>query len=45
MGDRMHWHDRKVKGRKGIGKFAGLTIAGQMQVSSVARGRKSTDRD
>jgi hypothetical protein len=42
MGDRTQRHNRKVKGRKGIGKFAGLTIAGQMQVSSVARGRKST---
>jgi hypothetical protein len=42
MGDRTQRHNRKVKGRKGIGKFAGLTIAGQMHVSSVARGRKST---
>jgi len=44
MGDRTGRHNRKVKGRKGIGKFAGLTIAGLMQVDSVARGRKSTLR-
>lgn len=37
MGDRTQRHGRKVEGRKGIGKFAGLTIAGQMQVASVAR--------
>jgi HSP90 family molecular chaperone len=34
--------NRKVKGRKGIGKFAGLTIAEKMQVETVARGRKCT---
>src|SRR5262245_8263010 len=33
---------RKVKGRKGIGKFAGLTIAEKMRVEAVARGRKCT---
>ncbi|WP_027582037.1 ATP-binding protein [Bradyrhizobium sp. Ai1a-2] len=33
---------RKVKGRKGIGKFAGLMIAEIMQVESTARGRKCT---
>jgi len=39
-GDRTPKFNRKVKGRKGIGKFAGLTIAGRMDVSTVARGRK-----
>jgi hypothetical protein len=33
---------RKVKGRKGIGKFSGLTIAGRMEISSVSRGRRCT---
>jgi HSP90 family molecular chaperone len=33
---------RRVKGRKGIGKFAGLTIAGLMQIKTVARGKKCT---
>ncbi|MGO7302074.1 ATP-binding protein, partial [Rhizobium ruizarguesonis] len=31
---------RKVKGRKGIGKFAGLSLANRMDVIAVARGRK-----
>jgi hypothetical protein len=34
--------NRKVKGRKGIGKFAGLMIAHKMQIESVARGKKCT---
>jgi hypothetical protein len=34
--------NRKVKGRKGIGKFAGLMIAERMQIESVARGKKCT---
>jgi hypothetical protein len=34
--------NRKVKGRKGIGKFAGLTIAEKMKVETVARGRRCT---
>jgi hypothetical protein len=33
---------RKVKGRKGIGKFAGLMVAEVMTVSTQARGRKTT---
>jgi len=33
---------RPVKGRKGIGKFAGLTAAGVMRVESFARGRGTT---
>jgi hypothetical protein len=39
-GDRTPKFHRKVKGRKGIGKFAGLMIAGRMEVSTVARGRR-----
>jgi hypothetical protein len=38
-GDRTRGFNRLVKGRKGIGKFAGLTIAARMEVSSTARGR------
>ena len=41
-GERTPKLNRKIKGRKGIGKFAGLTIAGCMKVQSVARGRKCT---
>jgi len=41
-GERTPKFNRKVKGRKGIGKFAGLTIAGRMEVSAVARGRRCT---
>ncbi|MDO9502768.1 ATP-binding protein [Falsiroseomonas sp.] len=41
-GDRTPRLNRKVKGRKGIGKFAGLTVAAQMQVCTVARGQQST---
>ena len=37
-GDRTPVLNRKIKGRKGIGKFAGLVIAGSMRVTSVARG-------
>lgn len=33
---------RKVKGRKGIGKFAGLMVAEMMRIDSVARGKKCT---
>jgi len=33
---------RKVKGRKGIGKFAGLLVAGEMQLISKARGKETT---
>ncbi|MDA8429606.1 MAG: ATP-binding protein [Geobacteraceae bacterium] len=31
---------RRVKGRKGIGKFAGLMAAAQMRVESAARGKR-----
>jgi hypothetical protein len=34
--------NRKVKGRKGIGKFAGLMIAEKMRIESVARGKRCT---
>ena len=33
---------RKVKGRKGIGKFAGLMVATQMKVETFASGKKTT---
>lgn len=33
---------RKVKGRKGIGKFAGLMVAEKMRIESVARGKRCT---
>ena len=33
---------RKVKGRKGIGKFAGLMVANQMKVETFAAGKKTT---
>lgn len=39
-GDRTPKFKRKIKGRKGIGKFAGLTIAEQMFVETAARGHK-----
>jgi HSP90 family molecular chaperone len=32
---------RKVKGRKGIGKFAGLVIAARMEIISCARNKKT----
>jgi Histidine kinase-, DNA gyrase B-, and HSP90-like ATPase len=34
--------NRKVKGRKGIGKFAGLMAANSMQLETWARGRKTS---
>ncbi len=33
---------RKVKGRKGIGKFAGLTVANTMQIVSRSRGEETS---
>lgn len=39
---------RQVRGRRGIGKFAGLMVAGQMEIITRARGRESKlviDRD
>jgi hypothetical protein len=41
-GDKTHGRKRKVKGRKGIGKFAGLMIANSMNVSTKARGLETT---
>ena len=35
-------YNRKVKGRKGIGKFAGLVSANIMEISTKARGSKTT---
>ena len=34
--------NRKVKGRKGIGKFSGLMVAEQMKLETFAGGRKTT---
>jgi len=34
-------NNRKVKGRKGIGKFAGLMVANAMHLETWARGRRS----
>lgn len=39
-GERTTKLNRRIKGRKGIGKFAGLTIASRMEVVTVARGRR-----
>lgn len=41
-GERTTKFNRKVKGRKGIGKFAGLTIASRMEVVTMARRRRCT---
>ncbi len=37
-----YFKKRKVKGRKGIGKFAGLMVALQMKVETFAAGKKTT---
>jgi HSP90 family molecular chaperone len=37
-GERTPECNRKVKGRKGIGKFAGLMVADRMEVATRARG-------
>jgi hypothetical protein len=39
-GEKTPLHQRQVKGRKGIGKFAGLMIANKMQVQSFAQGHR-----
>lgn len=39
-GDLTALKKRKVKGRKGIGKFAGLMAAAEMHVDSAARGKR-----
>jgi hypothetical protein len=41
-GDKTYGKNRKVKGRKGIGKFAGLMIANLMEVKSRSRGIETT---
>ncbi|MBK7131136.1 MAG: ATP-binding protein [Crocinitomicaceae bacterium] len=41
-GDTTYGRKRKVKGRKGIGKFAGLMIASFMEVKTKARGQETT---
>lgn len=41
-GERTPYKNRKVKGRKGIGKFAGLLVAGEMLLISKARGKQTT---
>jgi len=41
-GDRSRKYGRKIKGRKGIGKFAGLAAARQMVIETAARGIKTT---
>lgn len=41
-GDRTAAKRRQVKGRKGIGKFAGLMAASSMTLSTMARGVRST---
>src|SRR5262245_15046561 len=41
-GNRSPKFNRKIKGRKGIGKFAGLVAARHMEVKAIARGAKTT---
>jgi hypothetical protein len=41
-GERTKLKNRLVKGRKGIGKFAGLMIADEMVVETISRGIKTT---
>lgn len=41
-GERTRALGRKVKGRKGIGKFAGLTLANEMTIETVARGKRAS---
>ncbi|WP_245505504.1 ATP-binding protein [Rhizobium sp. BK068] len=41
-GERSPRLKRRIKGRKGIGKFAGLALANRMEVSATARGRTCT---
>jgi hypothetical protein len=40
-GDRTAGNHRLVKGRKGVGKFAGLMMAGIMRVETCARGQRT----
>jgi hypothetical protein len=41
-GDRTPVGNRKVKGRKGIGKFAGLVVADRMELATRTRGVETT---
>lgn len=41
-GEKTPLKNRTVKGRKGIGKFAGLTVANEMVLTSFARGIKTS---
>ena len=41
-GERTNTKQRLVKGRKGIGKFAGLMVAEEMEIITVARGMQTT---
>lgn len=41
-GERTATKNRKVKGRKGIGKFSGLAVAENMRVLTKARGKETT---
>lgn len=41
-GDRTPTKKRRVKGKKGIGKFAGLTVGNVMELVTFARGTKTT---
>lgn len=41
-GERTPFKNRQIKGRKGIGKFAGLVVANEMIIVSKARGQKTT---
>ena len=40
-GDRTNGRKRLVKGRKGIGKFAGLMVANVMEIETIARGKRT----
>lgn len=40
-GERTRLKNRLVKGRKGIGKFAGLMVASLMEVNTTARGKET----
>ena len=42
QGDRTARHGRKVRGRKGTGKFAGLVVAEDMRVETKSHGKKTT---
>ncbi|WP_121357381.1 Shedu anti-phage system protein SduA domain-containing protein [Flavisolibacter nicotianae] len=41
-GERTPSKNRQVKGKKGIGKFAGLTVGNLMTLTTIARGTKTT---